>query len=85
MTETAYIRYARTIERHAVRLHEPELDALREAANAVYFDEDHREQAVAAAHGLLAGPLSQDERLGPEASARLAGMLAAIEPALALR
>ena len=82
MPGTAYIAYAKTIDHYAARLHASEAETLRHAADAVFFGEDDREEALERAHTLLAATLAHEDRLGSEVAEVLAGLLDGVQPAL---
>jgi len=82
MPATAYTAYVKTVDRLAVRLHAPEADALRHAADAVFFGEDDREAAVSSATVLIVETLAHEDRLGPDAAEALVALLDSIEPVL---
>lgn len=83
MPGTAYIAYAKTIDHYAARLHANEVAALRHAADAVFFGEDDRDEALQRAHALLAGTLAHEDRLGPEVAEAIAGLLDGVQTVLA--
>jgi hypothetical protein len=80
MTANAYTEYVKTVDRHAARLHEPELSTLRAAADAVFFAEEGQDEAVAEARELVERTLAHQDRLGADAAARLLVQLDAIGP-----
>ena len=82
MPATAYTAYVKTVDRLAVRLHGPEAETLRHAADAVFFAEDDRDEAVASATRLVVETLAHDDRLGPDAAEALIALLDSIEPVL---
>jgi hypothetical protein len=84
MSATAYTAYVKTVDRLAVRLHGPEAETLRHAADAVFFGEDDSEAAVAAATVLVVETLAHDDRLGPDAAEALVGLLDSIQPLYAV-
>jgi hypothetical protein len=80
---TAYTAYAKTVDHYAARLHAPEAETLRHAADAVFFAEDDRDGAVERARALLAGALAHEDRLGPDVAETIAALLDAVQPVLA--
>jgi hypothetical protein len=82
LSATAYTAYVKTIDRLSARLHANEAQTLRHAADSVFFDEEDRDEAVAAATRLIIETLAHDERLGPDAAEALVALLDGIEPAL---